>query len=181
MLGKILGEFMLRYCSLLLMSSLALTACQNNQTQVIPAPPPLTEQQSMAQLIENQGAQIIQQGARLQIILPTDIFFRMGTTQLKYNQINTLKLISKYLKNYSDQFEHSPLITVSGHTDTVYNKENQAKLSQQYAEVVASFLWNQGFSQKQLQVHGLSSTDPIGNPKTARGSSDNRRVVIQAN
>lgn len=172
---------MFRYRSLLLASSLALTACQKDETQVIPAPPPLTKQQSMTQLIENQGAQIIQQGARLQIILPTDEFFRMGSTQLKYDQIETLKLIASYLKNYSNQFEHPPLIAVSGHTDTVYNKQDQAKLSQQYAEVVASFLWNEGFSQKQLQVRGVGSTDPIGNPKTTRGSSDNRRVVIQAN
>lgn len=143
--------------------------------------PPVAQQQSIVAAIERQGAQVIQQGARLQIILPTDEFFRMPSTQLRSYQVDTMRLIAQYLKDYAAQFEHPPKIRVYGYTDKVYTREQQSEMSQRYAEVIASFLWNQGFSHKQLQIEGLSSTDPIASQKTTQGSSYNRRVVIQVN
>lgn len=182
------GLKMLKFRYLLALCCVTLCACQSHVPTATPdqplqgqQPTPLTEQQAMVSLIERQGAQVIQQGARLQIILPTDDFFRMPTTQLKSYQIDTMKLIARYLQEYAAQFEHPPKIIVYGYADTVYTRQQQTAISRQYAEVIASFLWNQGFSDKQLQVEGLGANQPVASQKTAQGSSHNRRVVIQVN
>ncbi len=172
---------MARFYFILTLLLLALSACQSTSSPTSQATQTVvgTQQQAMAEAIESQGAQIVQQGSKLQIILPTDKFFQLTTLKLKSYQVDTIKLIAHYLKNYAEQFEHPPKIRVYGYTDTVYTTAKQAELSRQYAQVIASFLWNQGFSPQQLEVQGQSSTKPVASQKTAQGSSHNRRVVIE--
>jgi outer membrane protein OmpA-like peptidoglycan-associated protein len=163
-----------------LLPVLTLTACHHQSPKpsglIIAKQPP-----TLVQEIRFRGAQIIQQGARLQIILPTDQFFRAASTELRGNSIKTMKLIALYLKGYLQQFHTNTPITVAGYTDQVFNKRKQYKLSHQYAQVITSYLWNQGFSQTKLRPLGFGSTHTIANPKTMRGSAYNRRVVIQVN
>lgn len=158
----------------------ALLSCSTVDQQQL-AKPAQQQQIPATEKIRAQGAQIIQQGARLQIILPTDTFFRTPGTQIRTDKVETIRLIAEYLKKYSQQFKYPPAIVVSGYTDTVYNRKTREELSQQYAEVIAAFLWDQGFSHKQLKVQGKGATDTIANPKTTTGSSYNRRVVIKVN
>ncbi len=161
----------------LLLSSCAHRRQPDATTVTVKQIVPLT----LPQKISSSGVQIIQQGARLQMVLPIDKFFRLQTTQIKPHQIRTLKRIAAYLKGYLQDYHVKPVITVAGFTDTVYTKRKRYQLSHQYADVVASYLWRQGFSHKQLRVQGFGATDPIANPKTAIGAGFNRRVVIQVN
>jgi outer membrane protein OmpA-like peptidoglycan-associated protein len=134
---------------------------------------------SLRQQIQQHGAQIIQQGTRLQIILPTDQFFRPQSTEIKSSQTETMDIIAIYLKSYLHSRPANRMITVSGYTDTVYTPEQRHQLSAQYAQVVASYLWNQGFSPRQLKVVGYGATKAIASTRTPSGSSYNRRVVIE--
>ncbi|OGT52720.1 MAG: hypothetical protein A3F17_03405 [Gammaproteobacteria bacterium RIFCSPHIGHO2_12_FULL_41_15] len=175
---------MIKKYSILLLSILViftLAACSNKPKRNTPVayfdplPPTLVAE------LRSGGVQIVQQGSRLQLILPTDKFFRLQTIQLKEEQADTMERIALYLKYFLKNHPTSTDITVSGYTDTVYNKVERQKLSRQYAEVVASYLWNQGFNQDQLRVTGYGSQHPVASITTPRGSSYNRRVVIQVN
>jgi len=157
---------------------LALTACYHPPTQS-KIEVYETKDLSLSEAIRQNGAQIIKQGARLQIIIPTDKFFRAQTTQVRSHQIDTLRMIAEYLKNHLQQYQVSNVITVTGYSDTVFLKQHQYQLSRQYAEVIASYLWNQGFSQHQIRVRGAGSSNTVANPRTAPGSGANRRVIIQ--
>lgn len=174
----------IKYCSIWLLSLLVancITACSEKPRTKTPIayfdPLPAT---LMAEL-RSSGVQIVQQGSRLQLILPTDQFFRLQTTTLKENQTATLERIALYLKYFLKNHPTSTRITVSGYTDTVYSKVMRKKLSRRYAEVIASYLWNQGFNQDQLQVTGYGANHSVASTTTSYGSSYNRRVVIQVN
>lgn len=157
---------------------LSLTSCTKKEQ----SPLVITEKKvSLADVIRDRGAQIVVQGSRLQIILPTDKFFRLQTIELKESQIDTLKLIAIYLKQFLREHHVEATIYIRGYTDTVFTKETRQSLSKQYATVVASFLWNQGFSRDQLRVQGHGAKNKVGSAKTSDGSAANRRVVIQVN
>lgn len=158
------------------LSVAGLSACTHNKVKYSQAAPlTLTEQ------LRLQGVQVIRQGDRLQLVLPTDKFFRLQSTQIKENKIQTLNLVAKYLKQYLKPFRGSPKITVSGNTDKIFTKQKRYALSKTYAEVVASYLWNQDFSHQQLRVQGHAATHPIASGRTSKGAGYNRRVMIQVN
>lgn len=171
-------------CSLLPVALLS-SCAKHTQPQPKPLPPPkykvATAPASLYPLIRSAGVQVIQQGSRLQMILPVDKFFRLQSTEIKSHQISTLKQIAAYLKDYLGNYPVKPVIYVSGHTDTVFNRKDRRQLSRQYAEVVAAYLWRQGFSHQQLRVKGAGATKDIANPKSSQGAGFNRRVVIQVN
>lgn len=162
-----------------LLSLLTLTGCQHQPSKTVAYYE--TQDLSLSEAIRQNGAQMIQQGARLKIILPTDKFFRAQTLQVRSHQIDTLRMIAIYLKNHMNQYHGSSTITVTGYVDTVFTKNRRIALSRQYADVIASYLWNQGFSERQIRVRGAGSTGTVADPTTAMGSGANRRVEIQVN
>ncbi len=167
--------------ALLLITSAAfvLSGCSH------PKPNPLTPRQqqllTLRQSIQQDGVQIIKQGARVQLVIPVDTFFHLASTQLLDYKTDTVQRIALFLQIYLQQFSQPVMIHVSGYSDTVYPSAKRIPLSNQYAQVIASFLWNHGFSHKQLHIVGFGSLHPIGNNKTTRGSGYNRRVMVQVN
>ena len=170
-----------RYFSVgtLALAALILSACAHKQPteqERIEA----QQQQRLAQ-IKQAHVQVIQQGSRLQMRLPTDKFFLRQTTQLKETQVPTLRLIASYLHTYTNQHVTNYPIKVYGYTDTVYSRKGRRILSNQYSQVIAAFMWNHGFSPKQMKVVGFSAKHSIASNRTIDGSAYNRRVMIQVN
>lgn len=155
-------------------------------------PPVYTAKNKAAQKAKNQknhmlaqikraGVQVIQQGARLQMVLPIDKFFKSTTTQLKPKQTRTLQHIAIYLQTYIKHHTTRYPIKITAYTSTSYTPQQRQYLSDQYAQVIASYLWNHGFTTKQLSVIGHGSSHPIASNRTPQGSAYNRRVMIQVN
>lgn len=163
--------------SMLALGALSLVSCQQKTPHELVPP----NQQDLLSEIEAANVQVIQQGSRLQIILPTDHFFKWTTTNIKDSKIPVLQMIALYLHNFaSSHTTHYP-IKISAYTDTVYMRSYRRELSNQYAEVIAAFMWSRGFSPKEMQVVGYGALYPLASNVTARGSAFNRRVMIQIN
>ena len=167
-----------------MMGALGLSGCSATQSpsSVSDATTaPVYKAKQMHTDLAAEGVLVIAQGAKRMLVLPTDRLFDVQTTRLNTKYEKTLKLVSVYLHNYIQKYKTQPIIRVSGHTDNVYSQQVRLHLSAQYAEAVASYLWDSGFSHKTLQITGNGALDPIATNKTAVGSAYNRRVVIEVN
>ena len=150
-----------------------LTACtahnQRNKSQ----------EAALLKQIQANDVQVIQQGARLQLIFPVDDFFRLASTDFQNRKISTIQNAALYLDLYLDRRHANTQITVSGYSDQTFSTAKRLLLSNEYADAMAAFFWNHGFTKKQLKIVGYGSLRPIANQKTAAGSAYNRRVMIQ--
>ncbi|MDF1654257.1 MAG: OmpA family protein [Coxiellaceae bacterium] len=154
---------------------LGLTACHKGLQ--LPSPRPYTgsttEHYNMLTELHKQGVGVIEVGSTLTLILPTDCFFLNTSTEMKPYRKRTMILIAKLVKTYPQ----TP-ITVSGHTDIVYTRQQQQKNSFYYARAVAAYLWNHGVSMRYVRVIPDSAKVNVSTNKNPRGAADNRRVEI---
>lgn len=176
------------FLGLAVLSMLGLSACSNKTPQIMPynmmemntrlSP---EQQKALLNLIRQSGVQVIQQGSRLIMVLPTDIFFVPTTTIIRENKTPKLRMIALYLHNYTRAQYTTYPIKIYGYTDQVYQRHMRQHYSRQYAQVIASFMWRHGFRPQQMSVVGHGAKYPIANNKTIDGSAYNRRVVIRVN
>ncbi len=84
------------------------------------------------------------------------------------------------VRHYADRYPNAA-IRITGYTDQVFNDQTQLKLSQSYAEVIASYIWSTGIDRKRLIVQGRGSSDRIASEIEPTSNALNRRVVVQIN
>ena len=168
-----IGIFLLLYLTI----SLLLTACHSSKP--IPAQA-LPSQTLVLSIAKNNGMTTIQQGSRLLISIPTDTFFMPLTTQLNPCKINVLLKMASCLYQYSSYYPFSN-VYVRGYTDRFFPPYRQQNLSQEYADVIAAYLWNAGIPNSHVIAEGFGSNYPIASYKTVSGKGFNRRVEIQIN
>lgn len=159
-----------------------LTGC----THPIPTPqfsiyrPISPYQKSLIARMHAAGIRVIKQGDVLKVIIPTDEFFRLQTTQVEPNKIGALKTTARFVKSYAAQYIH-PTILVDGYTDKVFSPAIRKTLSRQYAEVVAAYLWDAGIVRNRIKIRGMGSEGPIASDRYPAGAAFNRRVEIVVN
>src|SRR5262249_34107590 len=117
-------------------------------TPPIPAPPeyllnchgcPITDDKLREQLAA-QGVEIIETGDKLEIILGVDRFFMpRSNTRLQYNKVETMKLVTRFLKTRG----YVP-IEVYGHTDNVGSDRSKLRRTKEQADTIAAYLWSNG-------------------------------------
>jgi len=134
----------------------------------------LTASRSITKNIQDGDIQIVNEGHRITLIVPTDKYFLFDTAKLndlKYEPLdNIVNLIKCFPKS---------TINIAGFTDDVGNYEYKRLLSNQRAQSIVSYLWSQGVSEKTLQAQGYGSRFAIANNDLIHGSALNRRVEIQ--
>lgn len=167
--------------SLSLAATIFLTACHQQPPEVIktvsynaftPA------QTAMVKRIQASGAQVIKQGQRVMIVIPTDKYFVYQSTSLRHSRLASMHTIAHFLKSYANGNYRHASIRVYGFTDKVFAQKSRVALSKQYARVVAAFLWNAGIPQHRIIVRGLGAKRAIASYRTVSGSAYNRRVEI---
>jgi OOP family OmpA-OmpF porin len=67
-------------------------------------------------------------------------------------------------------------ISIEGHTDNKGHADANMKLSQDRAEMVANWLFQQGISEKRLIAVGHGALKPIADNQTEEGRAHNRRI-----
>jgi outer membrane protein OmpA-like peptidoglycan-associated protein len=168
---------MIKKLCLLLLSVVAFDCYAANAS--LP-PPSATEIKHQIVKMETAGMLIIQQGDRLTIIIPTDDYFEPMTTHVKQEKQKDLKKMATFVKNFANRYPLS-VIKVTGYTDAVYNYRNQLELSQHYASVVSSYLFDAGIPQNRIATQGRGSNEPIAEATNPSRAALNRRVVVQIN
>jgi outer membrane protein OmpA-like peptidoglycan-associated protein len=145
----------------------------------LPAPEPAVLKGQVT-VMRNAGIQMLEQGDRLTMIIPTDAFFDPGTTTVKESQQKSLQQMALFTKNFAGSYPNS-IIRVTGYTDQVMSQKTQLELSQNYASAVSAYLFNAGIEPRRIATEGRGSREPIADQSNARSASMNRRVVIQVN
>ena len=166
---------------LISLMALAVAACHQSPPMSVSECHDLTPyQKSVVSDLRHSGVQVVKQGAVLQIVIPTDKFFRSQTTKLRRSRVEAIESVAALVKSYIASYRH-PRIRVSGYTDTVFSRASRIELSAQYAKVVAAYLWNNGVPERWVRVKGYGARYPIATNRTPVGAAFNRRVVVRIN
>lgn len=124
--------------------------------------------------VQNGDIQVVNEGHRITLILPTDKYFIFDSyklNDLKFKQLNDITTLIKCFPNST--------FYVAGFTDDVGNYEHKRNLSQKRAQAIVTYLWSQGVSERRIEAEGYGDKYAIGNNNLIHGSALNRRVEIQ--
>lgn len=130
------------------------------------------QEKKMREKVKN--ASIERVGDNLVVRFQSGILFDTGKADLKSASQTDLTEFSKVLAEYPQTN-----IVVEGHTDSTGSKATNAKLSEQRAKSVTTFLASNGVTQARVQAVGLADTMPVADNTTDVGRQSNRRVEVK--
>ncbi len=116
--------------------------------------------------------QFIQATDRLRVIAYSDVCFQ-SNGQLTSHCAWQLNQAVKTIKSYGNG-----LIQVVAYTDDLYDPRAAAKIAQEQADTVTSFLWKHGIEAQRLRTVAYGAHGFIASNRRVRSSSFNRRVEI---
>ncbi|OFY88272.1 MAG: hypothetical protein A3K10_07230, partial [Bacteroidetes bacterium RIFCSPLOWO2_12_FULL_31_6] len=102
-----------------------------------------------------------------------NIHFETGSSLLQVSSFIALDSLFNQ-QNRSTSAEDS--IIISGHTDSEGDEEDNLKLSEARAKVVADYLITKGFERERIKYIGFGSSQSIATNETNEGREQNRRV-----
>jgi len=121
--------------------------------------------------------QVVVRDGRMVVMLPNDVLFDTGRTEIKRDGQESLKAIAGVLR--SEQDRH---FQVAGHTDNVPIRTDRFptnwELSTGRALRVMHFLKEQGVPPAALSAAGYADVDPVAPNETPDGRKQNRRTEI---
>ncbi len=180
---RIRNQFLHYFCLIgaLLGASLALSACHKNSQppavleRSMRVPPEVIAEWKAKLSIDN--IQLVQQGWQLQITIPVDNLFMIGTSELTPPASRILGEIAACLRKYLPNTDSPYPVYVVGHSDITHTRKSGLAMSKEHAQIVSSFLWHHGIPVGRMKVTGVGSVEPIADSST-RGMAKNRRIVI---
>ncbi len=124
--------------------------------------------------MQGTGVEVQRQGDDLKLVMPGNITFATGSSEVGSQAEWTLGTVAESLKKYPGRN-----VEVSGHTDNVGSLASNNELSQARAISVAKILVGEGVEKSRVQVFGAGPTQPIASNSTEEGRQANRRVEIK--
>jgi chemotaxis protein MotB len=113
---------------------------------------------------------------RMLLVLPNDILFDSGKTELKPEGKDAIAKVAKVLATMDRHF------LVAGHTDNIAIKTKRFpsnwELSTERAVEVVRLLIDSGMKPSQVGAAGYAEYDPAASNATADGQAQNRRIEI---
>jgi chemotaxis protein MotB len=113
---------------------------------------------------------------RMLLVLPNDILFDSGKTELKPEGKDAIAKVAKVLATMDRHF------LVAGHTDNIAIKTKRFpsnwELSTERAVEVVRLLVDSGMKPSQLGAAGYAEYDPAASNATSDGQAQNRRIEI---
>lgn len=91
----------------------------------------------------------------------------------------TSETLEKYLDDVAKRVKKSQeIISLHGHTDKLGTEKKNMELGLARAKMVKKLLLKRGVPSSQIMIKSMGSKKPIGNNKTRKGRSKNRRVEL---
>ena len=131
------------------------------------------QERELQQHLVGTGARVYRQGPGLVVLLPGNVTFASGSSDINQAFYGPLNDVAGTLLNYPKSF-----IDVIGHTDNVGGAEFNQRLSEDRADSVAGFLRASGIYAGRVAVFGMGETQPVASNATAEGRAQNRRVEL---
>jgi len=124
--------------------------------------------------LEGTGVGVSRSGNQINLIMPGDVTFSTGSASISGQFYPTLDSVAKVLNKYNQT-----LVDITGHTDSVGQRDYNFRLSQQRANSVAGFLQDRKVNSARFRVSGQGPDAPVASNDTESGRQANRRVTIQ--
>jgi len=132
------------------------------------------QEAKLRQELAGSGVQVAREGDNIRLIMPGNITFATGKSDIKSGFHSVLTSVAKVLAEFKDNS-----ILVAGHTDNVGGADLNQGLSEQRAWSVKAFLQNSGVPGGRVQAIGFGYRFPVASNKTAEGRQANRRVELE--
>lgn len=152
-----------------LMTFGALVSCAKTP---VPYTMPVKQHDALVQSIRKHHIRVIEIGEKVLIIMPLDHAFIPQSKELWRSYRLRFSLISELIQSYPNA-----RVEVNGYSDEMnLAPAERKKDSLEYAQVVASYLWNAGIPLDHMTVQGFGSVHKVSNERTH--ADGNRRVEI---
>lgn len=122
------------------------------------------------------ASQICQQ--KFNALLQTPISFASGDAHINQESYPLLRKLSE-----TAMLCPKAHITIAGHTDNEGSEAQNLKLSEQRAQAVAAWLFQDGIETSRMEAVGYGSSHPLADNASEAGKAKNRRIefIVQGN
>jgi outer membrane protein OmpA-like peptidoglycan-associated protein len=127
----------------------------------------------LRQELQGTGVQVVRNGDNLQLVMPGNITFASGSSDISSSFYTTLNSLVKVFQEFDKNG-----VAIVGHTDSTGSNDLNMRLSRDRAQSVASYLVNQGISGARISATGAGPSQPIASNDSEQGRAQNRRVEI---
>lgn len=132
------------------------------------------QEAALRQRLQGTGVQVSREGNKIDLIMPGNITFATGRSEIRSDFYSVLDSVAIVLKEFD-----KTAIKVSGHTDSTGGAQLNQTLSEQRASSVSNYLVNQGIPAGRVQSVGYGPRYPIASNQSDSGRQQNRRVELE--
>lgn len=132
------------------------------------------QEAALRQRLQGSGVQVRREGNNLYLVMPGNITFASGRSEIRADFYEVLNSVALVLKEFN-----KTAIKVSGHTDSTGSDSLNQTLSEQRANSVRSYLITQNVSAGRVQAYGYGPRYPVASNSTDEGRQANRRVELE--
>lgn len=131
------------------------------------------QEAALRQQLAGTGVRVQRIGDEIKLIMPGNITFDTGRSEIKTQFYATLDSVAVVLKKFD-----KTRVDIAGHTDSTGGMELNQRLSEQRAASVSNYLNSRGVAGGRLFAAGYGPRYPVADNSTASGRALNRRVEI---
>lgn len=131
------------------------------------------QEEKLRQELAGSGVDVQRNGDNIKLIMPGNITFRTGSSEIQADFYDTLNSVASSLKEFPDSN-----VRITGYTDSTGDEMKNQILSEQRASSVARYLQSQGVTTARVQTSGLGERNPLQSNDTDAGRQANRRVEL---
>lgn len=131
------------------------------------------QEAALRQRLEGTGVRVQRIGNEIKLIMPGNITFDTGRSELKTQFYSTLDSVAIVINEFN-----KTRVDVAGHTDSTGGMELNQRLSEQRAATVGNYLASQGVASGRINSVGYGPRYPVADNATASGRALNRRVEV---
>lgn len=132
------------------------------------------QEEELRQRLEGSGVRVVRNGNEITLVMPGNITFDTGKSDIKRDFHETLASVALVLKEYDET-----RIEVLGHTDSTGGAALNQRLSEERADSVGSYLRGHGVESNRIVTNGFGPRYPVATNTTAEGRAANRRVELK--
>ena len=132
------------------------------------------QETALRQRLQGSGVQVRREGDNLYLVMPGNITFASGRSEIRSDFYEVLNSVSLVLKEFN-----KTAIKVSGHTDSTGGDALNQTLSEQRANSVRSYLITQNVASGRIQAYGYGPRYPVATNASPEGREANRRVELE--
>jgi outer membrane protein OmpA-like peptidoglycan-associated protein len=132
------------------------------------------QEKALGEELRGTGVQVRREGDNLRLIMPGNITFPTGRSEIRSDFYPVLNSVGKVLIKFE-----KTAIKVSGHSDSTGDATKNQTLSEERAASVGQYLIGRGVKSGRVQTTGYGSRYPIGSNSTGSGREQNRRVELE--